>query len=132
MLEKSSICAYIRDTNRIQFKSEMKVKSAVAHNLLIYDQSGIRLNLLFRSSDWSLELLSAQLMRTLSFTDQGSLLPGLSEDPPELVPRDQRQTRESPYFIGSVCVCEWEAEEDLGGFGGFGGNSFPPGVVSET
>ena len=51
MLEKSSICAYIRDTNRIQFKSEMKVKSAVAHNLLIYDQSGIRLNLLFRSSD---------------------------------------------------------------------------------
>ena len=71
-------------------------------------------------------------MRTLSFTDQGSLLPGLSEDPPELVPRDQRQTRESPYFIGSVCVCEWDAEEDLGGFGGFGGNSFPPGVVSET
>ena len=71
MLEKSSICAYIRDTNRIQFKSEMKVKSAVAHNLLIYDQSGIRLNLLFRSSDWSLELLPAQLTGTLSFTYQG-------------------------------------------------------------
>lgn len=35
MLEKSSICAYMRDKNRIEFKYEMKVNSALAHNLLI-------------------------------------------------------------------------------------------------
>ena len=36
--------------------------------------------MLFISSDWSLKLLPAQLTRTHSFTDQGSLLPELSKE----------------------------------------------------